>query len=96
MSEPMSPDPLLNAALEYGEARTAQLLWRRKMAALWCEERGEDTPACYLGASEPDDSWCESCRKRDPIYREWRVAFTAEKKALRVLQRRLERARRGV
>lgn len=95
MSEPMAANPILNAALEYGEARRVQLIARRAWWGMRCEFRDEDTPACWVAADF--DTWepCDVCRKRQPLYGEWRAALTRQKKALRGLQRLLVRAEEG-
>jgi hypothetical protein len=84
-------DPM-TAAFDYGEARREQLVWRRKFSAFRCRERDDETPACYFGSEEDIDTWCESCRFRQPNYRQWVVARDNERLALRRLQAALKRA----
>jgi hypothetical protein len=88
-------DLIPSAVEEYGEARRVQLVYRRQQLSFRCEEKGEDTPACWQAGLGDESDWCEPCRLRQPIYRDWRTWLGKERKALRVLQRLLVRAQEG-
>jgi 7-cyano-7-deazaguanine synthase in queuosine biosynthesis len=87
-------DPM-TAAFDYGEARRIQLCYRRQFSAHRCEERDDETPACYFGQESEIANWCPSCQQRQPKYREWIVARDRERNALRRLQKALVRAHEG-
>jgi hypothetical protein len=86
-------DPM-TAAFDYGEARRVQLLMRRKWSSIACEETDEDHPACWRRTTDASD-WCEACRRRFPIYLDWRKNKEKERKALRRLHGALQRAQEG-
>jgi hypothetical protein len=90
----MNDNDPMTAAFDYGEARRVQLMMRRKWSSIACEERDADHPACWQRTHEQSD-WCEACRRRFPIYLDWRKDKEQERKALRRLQCTLQRAYEG-
>jgi hypothetical protein len=93
-NRPRSTDET-SALLGYGDARRVQLFYRRQQLSFRCEFRDDETPACWQAGMGDESDWCEPCRLRQPIYRDWRLARAKERKALRHLQRQLVRAQEG-
>jgi hypothetical protein len=79
-------NPILEAALAYGEARREQLSWRAK--ARGCEEADDETAPCWMGG---DGEQCGRCKYRP----DWNLHRRREREALKALQKLLVKAQEG-